>query len=215
MILSIGNSCLGHRVANVGDPVWDLATFFPAQGSWTERDYLALDTNRLIELTDGYLEVLPMPTLLHQLIVDYLHSLLKAYIKKDIGGLVVFAPLPVKFRPDLYREPDIVYLSPERVAAMGTAKYPQGADFVLEVVSEGDEARERDYDSKRAIYAEHGVREYWIVDPVLKQITVLTLDEPARTYREHGVFKAGQQATSVLFDNFAVAVDDVFSQPQP
>jgi Uma2 family endonuclease len=206
---------MGHRVANVGDPVWDLATLFPAQGAWTERDYLALDTNRLIELTDGYLEVLPMPTLLHQLIVDYLHALLKAHIKTGIGGLVVFAPLPVRFRPDLYREPDIVYLCPDRVTAMGTAKYPRGADLVIEVVSEGDEARERDYNSKRAIYAEHGVREYWIVDPQLQKICVLSLDESTKTYDEHGVFKTGQRATSDLFGEFSVAVDDVFSQPQP
>ncbi|MDA1048864.1 MAG: Uma2 family endonuclease [Planctomycetota bacterium] len=214
MIIPIGSSCLGHRVAEVGDPVWDLATLFPAQGAWTERDYLALDANRLIELTDGYLEVLPMPTLLHQLIVDYLHSLLKEYIKTGVGGLTLFAPLPVKFRPDLYREPDIVYLSPDRVAAMGKAKYPQGADFVIEVVSEGDEARERDYDAKRAIYAEHGVSEYWIVDPEQKQITVLSLDQSTKTYREHGVFQAGQQATSVVFAGFAPSVDAVFFQPQ-
>jgi Uma2 family endonuclease len=205
---------MGHRAAKVGDPVWDLATLFPAQGAWTERDYLALDTNRLIELTDGYLEVLPMPTLLHQLIVKSLFMQLDSHIASGTGGLVVFAPLPVKFRPDLYREPDVVYLSPDRVAAMGTAKYPQGADFVIEVVSEGDEARERDYDTKRAIYAEHGVKEYWIVDPDQKQITVLSLEEPTKTYREHGVFKTGQQANSVLFIGFSVAVDDVFSQSQ-
>lgn len=215
MIIPLGSSCMGHRAANVGDPVWDLATLFPAQGAWTECDYLALDTNRLIELTDGYLEVLPMPTLLHQLIVDFLHSLLKAHIKTSIGGLVVFAPLPVKFRPDLYREPDIIYLSPDRVTAMGTAKYPRGADLVIEVVSEGDEARERDYISKRAIYAEYGVTEYWIVDPEQQQISVLSLDVSTSTYREHGVFKPGQQATSAMFGDFTVAVSDVFSHSQP
>jgi Uma2 family endonuclease len=192
-----------------------LGSSLPVQGTWTECDYLALDTNRLIELTDGYLEVLPMPTLLHQLIVDFLHSLLKAHIKTSIGGLVVFAPLPVKFRPDLYREPDIIYLSPDRVTAMGTAKYPRGADLVIEVVSEGDEARERDYISKRAIYAEHGVTEYWIVDPEQQQISVLSLDVSTSTYREHGVFKPGQQATSAMFGDFTVAVSDVFSHSQP
>jgi Uma2 family endonuclease len=205
---------MGHRAAAVGDPVWDLATLFPAQGAWTERDYLALDTNRLIELTDGYLEILPMPTLLHQLIVKFLFLQLDGHVSGASGGLTLFAPLPVRFRADLYREPDIVYLRPDRVAAMGKAKYPQGADFVIEVVSEGDEARERDYDAKRAIYAEHGVSEYWIVDPEQKQITVLSLDQSTKAYREQGVFKSGQQATSVMIAGFAVSVDAVFSQPQ-
>lgn len=212
MILPFGTSCRGHLATKAGEPVWDLATLFPAQGAWAEEEYLRLDTNRLIEFTDGYIEVLPMPTMLHQLIVDYLHSLIKKYIKQGIGGLTFFAPLPVRFRPDLYREPDILYLGRERVAALGNAKYPPGADLVVEVVSEGEEARQRDYESKRAIYAEYGVAEYWIVDPDQKRITVLCLDEAANAYREHGVFTLGQQATSKLLDGFAVPVDQVFSQ---
>ena len=100
-----------------------------------------------------------------------------------------------------------------RLAAMGKAKYPQGADLVIEVVSEGDEARKRDYEAKRAIYAEYRVAEYWIVDPGQKQITVLCLDETSKAYREHAVCQTGQQATSVLLHGLSAAVDDVFSQP--
>jgi Uma2 family endonuclease len=51
---------------------------------------------------------------------------------------------------------------------------------------------------------------YWIVDPELGQITVLTLDE--RTYVVHGEFKPGQQATSKLLPGFAV---DITSALEP
>src|SRR4051812_518291 len=77
-----------------GEPAWDIALLFPPQGAWSEADYLALNTNRLIELSDGCLEVLPMPTLLHQLLVDFLHSLLKAFVAANAAGKVLFAPLP-------------------------------------------------------------------------------------------------------------------------
>lgn len=42
----------------------------PLQGHWTEEQYLLLSnqTNRLLEYTDGYIEVLPMPTDKHQVI---------------------------------------------------------------------------------------------------------------------------------------------------
>jgi Uma2 family endonuclease len=213
MIIPIGSSCFGHRQAEIGEPVWDLATFFPAQGAWTEVDYLALDSNRMIELTDGVIEVLPLPTLLHQLIVKFLFMQFDTFVAENHGGLVLFAPLPVKFRRDLYREPDILYLSPERIEAMGDAKYPQGAELAVKVVSDGDEARECDYESKRTIYAEFGVLEYWIVDSETQQITVLSLDEGSKTYRDHGKFAMGQRATSVLFEGFTVAVDEVFSHP--
>ena len=55
-----------------GEPTWEVTEFFPRQGEWTEAEYLAFESNRLVELADGHLEVLPMPTLTHQLIVKFL-----------------------------------------------------------------------------------------------------------------------------------------------
>ena len=47
------------------EPAWQIATLFPNQGVWDEGDYLALTTNHLVEFSDGYIEVLPMPTMSH------------------------------------------------------------------------------------------------------------------------------------------------------
>jgi hypothetical protein len=79
-------------------PTWEIATLFPNQGQWSEADYLALDTNHLVELADGRLEVLPMPTTSHQWIVLYLYGLLKAFAHPKLG-LVLTAPLPVRLGP--------------------------------------------------------------------------------------------------------------------
>ena len=81
-----------------GEPAWDLALLFPPQGEWTEEEYLGLRTNRLVELVDGCLEVLPMPIPLHQFIVRYLFRLLDAYVTARLLGDVLFAPLPVRLR---------------------------------------------------------------------------------------------------------------------
>lgn len=193
-----------------GEPAWEVALLFPNQGEWSEEEYLALDTNRLVELADGFLEVLPMPTLLHQLIVKFLHRLLDAFVVARGQGEALFAPLPVRLGPRWFREPDIVYLRPERMKKL--RGQPEGADLVMEVVSEGAENRERDLETKRAEYAEAGIAEYWIVDPEEKRITVLTLD--GKTYREHGVFRPGATATSVLLPGFGVPVEQVFAVGQ-
>jgi len=118
-----------------GDPTWEVAYLFPAQGDWTEEEYLALDTNRLVELSDGRLEVLRTPTVLHQLIVQCLHGLLLQYVKPRRLGTVLFAPLPVRLGPKRFREPDVVYLRAER--SFDVRRQPEGADLVMEVVSEG------------------------------------------------------------------------------
>ena len=60
------------RPSRRGEPTWEMALLHPLQGAWSESEYLALHTNRLIEYADGCLEFLPMPTLFHQAIVLFL-----------------------------------------------------------------------------------------------------------------------------------------------
>jgi Uma2 family endonuclease len=166
-----------------------------------------LDTNRLVEFSDGCIEVLPMPLIFHQLIVKFLHRLLETYVAAHAKGEVLFAPLPVHLWSGKFREPDIIYLRPHRIKDVHSE--PEGADLVVEVVSEGEENRHRDLVTKREEYAKAGISEYWIVDPQDKQITVLVLE--GQTYREHGLFGSGTTATSVLLSGFSASVDAVFA----
>ena len=195
-------------VSRRGTPTWEMAYMYPRQGQWTEEEYLALDTGRLIEFTDGCLEFLPMPTLSHQFILEFLFDQLRAFLKQSgTPGRASFAPVPVRLWKDRYREPDLFYLRPERLRK--NLKYPDGVDLAMEIVSGGDEDRKRDLETKPQEYAEAGISEYWIVDPERRTITVLILDGNA--YRVHGEFGAGQTATSVLLDGFAVSVDGTFA----
>ena len=157
-----------------------------------------------------------MATIFYQLLADYLHSLLKRYLAtaappEHRRGRALFAPLPVRLGSRRFRDPDVIYLRPERLKKLHGQ--PDGADLVVEIVSEGKENRDRDLVTKRAEYAAAGIEEYWIVDPEFRSITVLTLvaaDPPQ--YREHGVFAAGTTATSALLVGFAVDVSDLFAQ---
>jgi len=193
--------------SKAGEPVWELARCFPEQGYWSEEDYLELDSagNMLVEFTDGFVEVLPMPTFLHQCIVKYLVDMLTACVGPQLGK-VVFAPLPFRLRKKMWREPDILFIFKEHLPK---GAYPDRVDLVVEVVSSGKKARARDYERKRADYAAWGVSEYWIVDPQKEQITVLRLE--GGRYVEHGVFKKGARATSVLLPGFRVGVEAVFA----
>jgi len=181
---------------------------YPLQGGWTVDDYLRLDGGLLVEYTDGFIQVLPMPTLLHQWIVRFLFRRLDDFVQQHGSGEVMLAPLPVELTPSKYREPDIVYLRPGRIKHWNTQ--PSGADLAIEVVSEGKENRDRDYVQKRAEYAAAGIDEYWIVDPQERKISVLTL--AGTDYREHGVFLLGDTASSALLMGFACQVEDVFTK---
>ena len=140
-----------------GEPAWDIAKLFPAQGAWSEEEYLALPGNHLVELSQGYVEVLPMPTYSHQLLVPYLYRALLGYLGAHPVGQVIFAPLRVKLWDDKFREPDIVLMHNDNVHRINN-QYWDGADLVMEVVSPDDP--QRDIQTKRHEYAQAGIAEY-------------------------------------------------------
>jgi Uma2 family endonuclease len=184
----------------------DLTALLPAQGYWSEAEYLWLTehSNRLVEYNDGHLEMLPMPTDRHQTIVFFLQTIFAAWLRPR-RGKVLASPLRLRLTPTQYREPDILLLlaadDPRR-----HDRYWEGADLVLEVVSQDD--RRRDLVLKRAEYAAAGIPEYWIVDPEHETVTVLRLDQ--NTYVEGGVYKRGEAAASVLLAGLTVDVASVF-----
>lgn len=194
------------------EPVWELATLWPAQGTWTESHYLELVngwTNRRFELADGNLEVLAMPTDNHQDIMVYLFDALRAEVAAKQLGKVQISGIPLRVRPGSMRQPDIVFLRTEN-KSLNRNEFWEGADLAIEILSADHKSRKRDHVSKVEDYAEARIPEYWIVDPQEKKITVLTLPEGGDAYVEHGVFKPGDQATSKLLDGFAVDVQAVF-----
>lgn len=200
-----------HSVASLPDvqvePAWELALLFPAQGAWSEDDYLAFDTNQLVELSNGQIEVLPMPSDQHQAIVGYLYTLLLTFAR-SLGGVVRLAPLRMRLWPGKFREPDLLLLlnadDPRR-----QAEFWSGADLVIEVVSADNPAR--DTKKKRYEYAQAGIPEYWIVNPITETVTVLTLTETQ--YVEYGSFQRSEIATSASFPGLQADVAAVLDAP--
>lgn len=193
-----------------GEPAWEIATMFPDQGFWSEDDFFRLsDRNRLVEYADGLVEVLPLPTLKHQLILGILHRLLHGHVARHRpGGLVLMAPYLIQVRAGKYREPDLIYLAPARAAQAGQ-RFTVGADLVMEIVSESN--RDHDLNKKRREYARAGIPEYWMVDPEQATITVLVLEPEATRYSVHGVFGVGEWASSLLLPGFEVDVAEALA----
>jgi Uma2 family endonuclease len=186
----------------------DIRRLIFRQEYWTEKEYLDLDNNIgawMIELVDGRLEVLPMPTPFHQDILIFLLLAIREFVTARHLGRVYVSPMPVRLFPGTMREPDLVFLKKHRIK--DKRKPPEGADLVMEIIS--PTGRKRDLKDKRADYAKAKVPEYWIVDPKKRTITVLVLADEA--YEEHGVFKEGDEAASKLLKGFKVAVSDVFA----
>ena len=183
-----------------------LEDILPRQGEWGEEDYLVLTDhrNRLVEFTDGFLEVLPRPTDEHQTLLKFLFLAFFHFFESR-GGAVHFAPLRLRVRPGKFREPDLLLLLSSGDLRRHS-RFWDGADLALEVVSA--DKPERDLVDKRGDYAEAKVSEYWIVNPQTESIAVLRLTD--KGYEEVGAYRRGESAKSILMPDFSLDVGAVF-----
>jgi Uma2 family endonuclease len=186
-----------------------MATLFPAQGDWSEAEYLDLTdgTKRRIEFSDGRLEFLAMPTEVHEALVQFFFLALHRYVNERELGKVYCAGIRLRVRPGKVRLPDVIFLHKDHFHRRHNRVW-DGADLVMEVVSDDPKDRQRDYTDKLADYSSAQVVEYWIVDPELRTITVHQLNRGK--YSVHGEFTAGTFARSAWLPGFEIEVNELF-----
>lgn len=186
---------------------WDIARIFPPQGHWTEAAFLALpDSTRLLELRDGRLGVIEMPTDLHQRILGQLFGFIWQYLRRTRIGVVRSAGIRVRLRPGLIREPDIVFVTNAHADRMGEQVWAP-PDLVVEIHSAG--TRETDRVDKFREYAEAGIAEYWMVEPETETVEVYELR--AGAYALRGAFRPGDTLTSGQLPGLDLPVAEVFA----
>jgi Uma2 family endonuclease len=165
------------------------------------------ESNLPMELWDGELIMSPAPPFLHQEIVDRFHDLLKACVRQHRLGQTGMAPLDMVLTTRRATQPDVVFISNERLGII-KERIMGAADLVAEVLSPG--SRRRDRIDKRDLYEQHGVQEYWLIDPEAKTVEVLCLE--SGTYQLAGRWRPGERAQSRLLKGFEVPVSPLFGE---
>ena len=144
---------------------------------YTDEDYYNLPENVRAELIEGKLIYnQTAPSRIHQTILGELYTVINNYIKSKGGSCRVYpAPFAVNLMKDRKTivEPDIsVICDKNKLTNRGCTGAP---DWIIEIVSPGNSSN--DYILKLNLYANAGVREYWIVDPYKECIFVYHLEE--------------------------------------
>ena len=137
----------------------------------TLEQYEALPENKRAEVFDGVIYDMASPSRIHQSLLLELSSLLNSYVKNRKGNCNVFpAPFDVKLsdHPLTIVQPDIMIVCDED--KLDENRCNGAPDFIIEIVSPGNPSD--DYIRKAYYYKTYGVREYWIVDPKRKTVTV-------------------------------------------
>ena len=102
-------------------------------------------------------------------------------------------------------QPDLLFVSDERAHLLLGGDNVLGApDLVVEILSPATAGRDRTL--KRALYARHGVKEYWLVDPDARTVTVLGLG--AGDFEVVGTYGQGQTMSSPTLSGFSAGLDE-------
>lgn len=141
------------------------------QGEYTIEDYYNWPEDERIELIDGVIYHVSMPSIRHQRIVGEIDFAFKSYVRKKNRKCEIFgAGIDVRLDCDdkTMVVPDITVVCQKDKY---TEQYLDGApDMVVEVLSKS--TKKKDMTLKLGKYAEAGVREYWVVDPKKETVIV-------------------------------------------
>jgi len=172
----------------------------------TYEDYCRLPNDgKRYEIIEGELFVTPSPFRPHQRSVTRLTRYLSTFVQEDDLGEVFVAPFDVVFSRFDVVEPDLLYVSKERISVL-TEKNVQGApDLVVEVLSAS--TAETDRKIKLKLYDRFGVQEYWIIDPYGPSAEIYRRQkkgfDPVKT------LGAADSLTSPLFPGFSLPLKDL------
>ena len=173
----------------------------------TYEDYLNTPDDERYELIDGELIMSPSPRWAHQEADMEIGSILHTFVKRYDLGVVCSAPFDVVLSDTDVVQPDLLFVSRERLHIITEDNIQGTPDLAVEILSPSTSARDRGY--KRDLYAKHGVKEYWQVDTDAKRITVLSLNAHG-DYDVVAVYGVGQTLASPLLPGFALNLDEIF-----
>ena len=163
-------------------------------------DYVRLpDDGRRHEIMDGVHYVSAAPFIDHQRISRHIHFQLYRQIELTGRGEVFNAPTDLHLSEFDVVVPDLLVVLASHTAYVTAQKVEGPPDLVVEIVSPSSARRDRVMKLDR--YERAGVGEYWIVDPVARQVD---------KYRRVGasLASAGRFRDRVSFDGLdGVSVD--------
>jgi len=184
---------------------------------YTYADYLLWLDDVRRELINGFIKLLPAPRPKHADVSFNIVGNLWAILKKNKGKCKVYpAPFDVRFpkqsetahdKIDTVVQPDIcVICDLSKIDERGCCGAP---DMIVEILSPS--TGKRDMTEKFVLYEESGVKEYWIVYPDSKAVTVFLLQDDGK-YDAGTVYELEGKVPVHVFDNFPIDLDDIFEK---
>jgi Uma2 family endonuclease len=177
----------------------------------SEEEFVAwCDEDTRAEWVDGEVVVMSPASWIHSRLARFLISVLGDYVDARKLGEVVGNDFTVRLRSNRRRIPDVLFIANERVSNL-REKHLEGApNLAIEIVS--DDSVDRDRREKFAEYAQAGVEEYWVVDPLNERVEAYLL---AADKEYHAITPIVGKIASVIVPGFYLRPEWLWQKPLP
>ncbi|WP_068676507.1 Uma2 family endonuclease [Oceanobacillus sp. Castelsardo] len=179
--------------------------------SMSLEEYLQVreESEEILEYIDGFVYMSPSPSTKHQRISSKLQLKFGNHLDGKICE-VFSAPYDIELKNDNIEGtkiivPDISIICDK--TGFTDARYVGVPDLIVEILSPSNQSH--DLVTKLNLYMDYGVREYWIVNPMLNTVTVYTLNDE-KLYEQHDIKKETGEITSKVFNDFHVDLKYIF-----
>ena len=178
---------------------------------YTYNDYLTLPCDEQIEIIEGHIYNMSSPSAIHQRLSMILSAEIYNYIKSNGGSCEVFtAPFDVVLtnESDINNSTTVVIPDISVICDKSkiTSKCCNGApDMIIEIVSPSNASN--DYVRKLYEYEKYGVREYWIVNPIERNIFVYTLND--NNYGAPKFYTFNDKVKVNIYDNLTIDFNSI------
>lgn len=172
----------------------------------TYEDYLKTPDDERYELIEGELLMTPAPKTEHQRISRRLAIRMIKFVEDNGLGEIFYAPCDIYFDEENTVQPDILFVSRDRLNIIGENNIQGAPDLIVEILSEG--TAYRDTIRKKMLYARFGVLEYWIAAPQEKMIELYSLDN--KTYQLIKTHFYNDTLESQVLKGFTLELKDIY-----
>ena len=185
------------------------------KGKLTYADYAATPDDERWELIDGVLyQMAAAPNRKHQDASENIGRCFADHIRPRRLGLVYRAPFAVLLPGESAVEPDLFFVSMARERILAERGCEGPPDLVVEILSPTN--RRHDLETKRELYARHGIPEYWILDSDAETVWALTepiTDISGGVYTVETLYYPGDVLTTTVMPGLAIPVAEIFANP--
>lgn len=168
-------------------------------------------TDKILEFIDGVIYMSPSPSTKHQRISGRLYAKLFNFLEgKECEAFS--APYDVQLhREDIQEDkvviPDISVICDK--SGIEDSKYIGIPTFIIEILSPSNQSN--DLVVKLNLYMKYGVKEYWIINPMINTVQTYSLNNDG-LYDQIDVVKNSGTISSKIFNGFTVDIGELFRE---